>query len=560
MRKYNLFDPVVVGGIEFCVSKQSCDVEALQKYLGKNRGFVEGLLSCMDEAGIISLDKDGGYTFSTKSVGEALKMFYEYYSEHEEREQKGNYDFSLDDPRVRKAIEISLAKDKYSTSLIQGYLSLGHSIVARMSEWLEENGIIGPMDGNKPRKLLVKTMAEVEERLGGTKKEQPLVGLLSGRHAGRADPGDVEQIAKTIYSTFIECGIEVEMNSANIGPQVAEYIICCQIEKEELQNSISMVKECLERKFAKKIRVTILSAEQAGWLGLENPENSLCIIVDIPNERRCICGLRGVLESDEWKAVKNYPLAYAVGRNICGKNVIKDLDSTREMLITGCTHGGKTMFLHSMIASLISHNFPDDLKFIIMDTVAVNYTAYENSPYLAMPVITDIDGILDCVKWLNKEQERRCSLMAEKKVRSVAEYNKRCGGQEKMPYLVVIIDEMAPIMRNHKLGKEFEREVVRFCQHNQTSGIYLALTTQQTDPCVVTELMKANFCTHIAFSMHSAEQSRVAIYQSGAESLTGCGDMLFCEPMSLGYAERIQGFYLSDDDIKKVGNFRGSKE
>ena len=165
-RKYNLYDPVVVGGIEFCVSRQSCNIEALQNYLGKNRGFIEGLLACMSEAGIISLDKDERYTFATKSVGEALKMFYEYYSEHDEHRQKGDYDFSLDDPRVRKAIEVSLENGKYSTSLIQGYLCLGRSIIVRMSEWLEKNGIIGPVDGNRPRKLLVKTMAEVEERLG----------------------------------------------------------------------------------------------------------------------------------------------------------------------------------------------------------------------------------------------------------------------------------------------------------------------------------------------------------------------------------------------------------
>lgn len=168
-QKYNLYDPFTVGGIKFCVSRQSCDTEALQNYLGKNYSFVAGLLLCMSEAGIISSDENGGYVFSTDSVGEALKMFYEYYGKYGERESYR--DFSINSIHVRKVIEISLEKGKFSTSLLQTYLGLGNSSLARIAKLLEEKGIIGPVNGNKPRNMLIKTMAEAEKLLAEEENE-----------------------------------------------------------------------------------------------------------------------------------------------------------------------------------------------------------------------------------------------------------------------------------------------------------------------------------------------------------------------------------------------------
>ena len=168
--KYNMYDPFVVGGIEFCVLKQNCDAEALQKYLGKNQSFVAGLIVCMADAGIISFDEKRGYVLSTKSVGEALKMFYEYCGEYG-GDQDEDCDLSIDSPVVRRAVEIALEKGKYGTGLIQTYLGLGNAYVAKMTKWLEEKGVIAPSSGNRPRDLLIKTMAEAEELLRADEKE-----------------------------------------------------------------------------------------------------------------------------------------------------------------------------------------------------------------------------------------------------------------------------------------------------------------------------------------------------------------------------------------------------
>lgn len=388
------------------------------------------------------------------------------------------------------------------------------------------------------------------------RNKQQFVELLNKQPVDKVDPGNVHQIATTICSAFEKYDLGVEMEGANIGPQATEYIMYCHVDDVDIRDTISLIKEYLEKEFMKKIQIAIMSEKQAHYLKIKIPKDSLRILVNIPNEHRITCGLRKVLESDDWKtAIENSPLAFVAGINLNGQNVIKDLGAIKTMLLTGDTRSGKTMFLHSMLTSLMYHNSSDDLKFIIMDATGVNYLEYKDNPYLAKPIISSNDEILECLKWVNEEQDRRYSLMIEKKVKTISEYNKHCEEHEKLPNLVVIIDEIAYMMHDRKLSKEFEANIVRISQRIRSSGIYLILTTQQTSVEVVTGLIKCNSNARVAFTMHSVGQSLIALERSGAESLTGFGDMLFLDSASFGYAERIQGAYLSDDEIVKVSNF-----
>lgn len=388
------------------------------------------------------------------------------------------------------------------------------------------------------------------------RNKQQFVELLNKQPVDKVDPGNVHQIATTICSAFEKYDLGVEMEGANIGPQATEYIMYCRVDDVDIRDTISLIKEYLEKEFMKKIHIAIMSEKQAHYLKIKIPKDSLRILVNIPNEHRITCGLRKVLESDDWKtAIENSPLAFVAGINLNGQNVIKDLGAIKTMLLTGDTRSGKTMFLHSMLTSLMYHNSSDDLKFIIMDATGVNYLEYKDNPYLAKPIISSNDEILECLKWVNEEQDRRYSLMIEKKVKTISEYNKHCEEHEKLPNLVVIIDEIAYMMHDRKLSKEFEANIVRISQRIRSSGIYLILTTQQTSVEVVTGLIKCNSNARVAFTMHSVGQSLIALERSGAESLTGFGDMLFLDSASFGYAERIQGAYLSDDEIVKVSNF-----
>lgn len=388
------------------------------------------------------------------------------------------------------------------------------------------------------------------------RNKQQFVELLNKQPVDKVDPGNVHQIATTICSAFEKYDLGVEMEGANIGPQATEYIMYCRVDDVDIRDTISLIKEYLEKEFMKKIHIDIMSEKQAHHLKIKIPKNSLRILVNIPNEHRITCGLRKVLESDDWKtAIEDSPLAFVAGINLNGQNVIKDLGAIKTMLLTGDTRSGKTMFLHSMLTSLMYHNSSDDLKFIIMDATGVNYLEYKDNPYLAKPIISSNDEILECLKWVNEEQDRRYSLMIEKKVKTISEYNKHCEEHEKLPNLVVIIDEIAYMMHDRKLSKEFEANIVRISQRIRSSGIYLILTTQQTNIEVVTGLIKCNSNARVAFTMHSVGQSLIALERSGAESLTGFGDMLFLDSASFGYAERIQGTYLSDDEIVKVSNF-----
>jgi S-DNA-T family DNA segregation ATPase FtsK/SpoIIIE len=242
------------------------------------------------------------------------------------------------------------------------------------------------------------------------------------------------------------------------------------------------------------------------------------------------------------------------------------------LLIAGTTGSGKSVMTNTLISSLLFHNAPSDLRLIIVDPKQVEMAAYQDIPHLLAPVITQVSEALSALKWAVNEMERRYSVMAKEREKNIVDYNGKMAkleaeraksGEEaseedaqregKMPYIVVIVDEMADLMM--MAGKELEMLIVRIAQKGRASGIHLVLATQRPEVKVVTGLIKANIPGRIAFAVNNGVDSRVMLDMVGAEKLLGSGDMLFLTTEMMGKPKRVQGAYVSDDEISHVTDF-----
>ena len=281
--------------------------------------------------------------------------------------------------------------------------------------------------------------------------------------------------------------------------------------------------------------------------------------VEIPNARSADVRLRSVLESSEWKKAED-PLTFAVGKDISGRAVVANLAKMPHLLIAGTTGSGKSVMSNTLITSLLYRNSPSDMKLIIVDPKQVEMAQYQDIPHLLTPIITQTDKALSAMKWAVGEMERRYSLMAEERVKNIADYNAKMANSEnkdekegKMPYIVIIIDEMADLMM--MAGKDLEMLIVRIAQKGRAAGIHLVLATQRPEVKVITGLIKANIPGRIAFAVGSQMDSRIMLDQGGAEKLLGKGDMLLLTTEMMGKPRRIQGAWASDEDINKVTDF-----
>ncbi|MBQ6605976.1 DNA translocase FtsK 4TM domain-containing protein [Candidatus Saccharibacteria bacterium] len=368
-----------------------------------------------------------------------------------------------------------------------------------------------------------------------------------------ADAGNIQQNAYIIKSTLAEFGIEVEMEGANIGPRVTQYTMKPPA-GVNLSKILARDKELALNLAVDKIRI------EAPIPGTRS------VGVEIPNTRSADVRLRGILESSEWKKAED-PLTFAVGKDISGKSVIANLAKMPHLLIAGTTGSGKSVMTNALISSLLFRNAPSDMKLIIVDPKQVEMAQYEDVPHLLTPIITSTEKALSAMKWAVNEMERRYTLMAEEKVKNIVDYNAKVergevkgGGDEegkveggKMPYIVIVIDEMADLMM--MAGKDLEMLIVRIAQKGRASGIHLVLATQRPEVKVITGLIKANIPGRIAFAVGSQVDSRIMIDQGGAEKLLGKGDMLMLTTEMMGKPRRIQGAWASDLDVQKLTDF-----
>jgi len=275
--------------------------------------------------------------------------------------------------------------------------------------------------------------------------------------------------------------------------------------------------------------------------------------IEVPNEQPATVTLRDVIESKAFQGLQS-PLRFALGQDVAGNAVAVDLAAMPHLLIAGTTGSGKSVCVNSIISCLLIHNTPDQLRLIMVDPKRVELSNYNGIPHLLAPVVVDLNRIVGVLQWITREMDQRYHKLAQAGVRNISEYNARIksSNEQLMPFLVVIIDELADLMM--LAPEETERNLTRLAQLARATGIHLVIATQRPSVDVVTGLIKANFPARVAFAVASGIDSRVILDQPGAERLLGRGDMLFQAPDAPAPI-RLQGTYVSDIEIQRLVEF-----
>ncbi len=272
--------------------------------------------------------------------------------------------------------------------------------------------------------------------------------------------------------------------------------------------------------------------------------------IEVPNEEISLVALRDAIQSPSFKKLKT-PLKFALGRDVSGEALAADLADMPHLLIAGTTGSGKSVCVNALISCFLLHNTPDDLRMIMVDPKRVELSGYDGIPHLLAPVVVDLERVVGVLQWVSREMDQRYHKFSQAGARHIIDYNKNLvkEGGKKLPYLVVIIDELADLMM--LAPTETERAITRLAQLARATGIHLIISTQRPSTNVVTGLIKANFPARIAFATASGVDSRVILDQSGAETLLGRGDMLFQAPDAAAPV-RLQGVFVSDTEIDKL--------
>jgi DNA segregation ATPase FtsK/SpoIIIE, S-DNA-T family len=355
--------------------------------------------------------------------------------------------------------------------------------------------------------------------------------------------------AQTIEDTIDDFGMQVEVVGVQAGPTVTQYAV-----QPFSQSNVNA------EKVVQRVRVTRVAALAEDLaLALSAPRVRIqapvpgtnYIGVEVPNPRPGIVSLRPVIESERYYKIKS-PLAIALGREVGGKPFAADLAGMPHLLIGGTTGSGKSVCLSSLTTCLVYNNRPDELRLIMIDPKMVELVRFNGLPHLLGRVEVELDRIIGVLRWVVREMDQRYRLMEEAQARNILVYNQMKRKKDRLPYIVVLIDELAELMTEYP--DETEHLVTRLAQMARATGIHLVVATQRPSTDIVTGLIKANFPARIAFAVASGIDSRVIIDSVGAEDLIGRGDMLFYASDAAGPI-RLQGCFVSDAEMERVVEF-----
>lgn len=384
--------------------------------------------------------------------------------------------------------------------------------------------------------------AEIKKPTSTNKNSYVLPPLdLLNKNEVAPTSGNIKENSMIIKSTLENFGIPVEMAEVNVGPTVTQYAF-------------------KPAEGVKLSKITTLSnnlalALAAHPIRIEAPIPGKSLVgIEVPNKIRSTVTLRNLMSQTSFQNSTN-PLLLALGRNVSGAPVYTDITDGPHLLVAGATGTGKTIFLNTLILSLLYKCTPDNLRMIMVDPKRVEFQHYNDIPHLLCPVIYDATKTINALQWLTREMERRFEVFSEIPTRNLATYNSNksvIASGLQLPYIVFVVDELADLMAAK--GREIEAGVVRLAQMARATGIHLVLATQRPSVEVITGLIKANVPTRITFQVSSQIDSRTVIDTSGAEKLIGAGDMLFLSSKSSKIV-RIQGPYISEKEVQKVANY-----
>lgn len=394
----------------------------------------------------------------------------------------------------------------------------------------------------------------------------PPLEMLSPEPVHEIDHEAHMETAQNIESTLAEYGIEAQVTEVRPGPTVTLYGLLPgwqrrykEVKEKDIDGRTIKRKEEVGRVRVKVDRIAALDRDlalqlKASSIRIDAPIPGTNLVgVEVPNAEPEVVFIRSQLNSETFRRAQSRArLAFPLGKGSGGETQVADLAKMPHLLVAGATGSGKSVFVNSLITSLLSHASPEELRFVMVDPKRVELTVYNGIPHLLTPVIVDTSKVVNALRWMLGQMDERLQLLSKAGVRDISSYNKKHDDSERMPFLVLIIDELADLMIT--AGKAVEQGLVRLAQMGRATGIHIVVATQRPSVDVVTGLIKANFPTRISFMVTSLVDSRTILDGSGAEKLLGRGDMLYL-PQDAARPHRIQSSFVSEEEATAIVDF-----
>ena len=403
-----------------------------------------------------------------------------------------------------------------------------------------------PVKETPPPGIPVKTVKAAEPVINWQLPD--IKQILDSGEAPSVNEEFIQQRARLIQETLASFGAPVQVVEINRGPTITQF----GVEPLFIETRSGRTKVRVNKIASLADDLALALAAPRIRIQAPVPGHSY-VGVEVPNDEMTLVALRDIVESELFQRNK-HALKFALGKDVTGHPINANLESMPHLLIAGTTGSGKSVCVNAILTCFLLHNTPEDLRLILVDPKRVELTSYNGVPHLLAPVVVEIDRVIGALQWMTREMDKRYHMFAQVGARNITDYNARMKlqGTKKLPFLVVVIDELADLMMI--APGETEQTITRLAQLARATGIHMILATQRPSVDVVTGLIKANFPARIAFAVASNTDSRVILDQPGAERLLGRGDMLFQAPDAPAPA-RLQGVFVSDHEIQNLVEF-----
>ncbi|MFQ5872655.1 MAG: DNA translocase FtsK [Dehalococcoidia bacterium] len=513
-----------------------------------------------------------------------LQATYTYLTEWYARRQIGGWIKDLGNPPARRKIGGDLLFKRQLTQALKSDTPPGGIGTVEPPS---------PPPATKPEEApptgqVLETQQKIPPRklwdivLGGDKETKtaesilPPLDLLNATDRVELMPADNQKRATMIEEALASHGIDVNVVQINPGPTVTQFGVepgwfrkYKEVRERDEYGKPKLDRDGnpavrLEEVSRKRVKVDQIAALDkdlalalaAPSIRIEAPVPGKSMVgIEVPNASMGLVGLKEAIESPEFQQLQSKTrLALALGKGSAGEVVVDSLGRMPHLLIAGATGSGKSVCITSLISCLLMQNSPDEVRFVLIDPKRVELLSFSTLPHLITPVIVDLVKVVGTLKWITQEMDRRYVVMASAAARNIEGYNKKVDGKQRLPYLVVVIDELADLMS--LAPYDVEQYLTRIAQMGRATGIHLIVATQRPSVDVITGLIKANFPTRLSFAVTSMMDSRVILDTGGAEKLLGRGDMLYL-PSDASKPKRLQGVYVSEQEVERIVYFWG---